>query len=307
MCAGDWEEHAILLCNYMLTLGYAAYVVLGNGAQDADVAYVLTLPTALPGSGGPNGEPMLWNPVSGQQYVAKDTSCDLISVDCVFNAENVWGNNQAHAEPWSILWDLSNTQHWKPIFNAQFPPRALPTLQVAVEYEAFARDVYVDIEQRVDKEVMTAIEDARTFGKRQTTRWNRVASRELKRLLQDMEERVVGIAPPDVTGRQRQQRGEEQSRFVPMEEQHAAALDPVSRTHRILGFPIHLNYTDVESIHKAVLSSGITHEAGEDAEFAHAVVLNPYGVSFVCSVWVYVAVLYKKGRRPRAHDSAAAA
>ena len=34
MLAGDEEEHAVLLCNYFLSLGKAAWVVLGNGIPE---------------------------------------------------------------------------------------------------------------------------------------------------------------------------------------------------------------------------------------------------------------------------------
>ena len=34
MLAGDEEEHAILLCNYFLSLGKKAWVVLGNGIPE---------------------------------------------------------------------------------------------------------------------------------------------------------------------------------------------------------------------------------------------------------------------------------
>ena len=34
MLAGDEEEHAVLLCNYFLHIGKAAYVVLGRGIPE---------------------------------------------------------------------------------------------------------------------------------------------------------------------------------------------------------------------------------------------------------------------------------
>lgn len=42
ICAGDYEEHAVLLCNYFLFLGVQAFVALGNAATDAQVAFVVT-------------------------------------------------------------------------------------------------------------------------------------------------------------------------------------------------------------------------------------------------------------------------
>ena len=37
MLAGDEEEHAVLLCNYFLSLGKKAWVVLGNGIPEGRV------------------------------------------------------------------------------------------------------------------------------------------------------------------------------------------------------------------------------------------------------------------------------
>lgn len=34
MLAGDEEEHAVLLCNYFLHIGKAAYVALGRGIPE---------------------------------------------------------------------------------------------------------------------------------------------------------------------------------------------------------------------------------------------------------------------------------
>ena len=36
MLAGDEEEHAVLLCNYFLSLGKKAWVVLGNGIPEGN-------------------------------------------------------------------------------------------------------------------------------------------------------------------------------------------------------------------------------------------------------------------------------
>ena len=42
MLAGDEEEHAVLLCNYFLHIGKAAYVVLGRGIPEG-LCYWVTL------------------------------------------------------------------------------------------------------------------------------------------------------------------------------------------------------------------------------------------------------------------------
>merc|ERR1719352_1463699 len=42
LCAGDTEEHALLLCNCFKAMGKSAFVVLGDGVPEGRTAYVLT-------------------------------------------------------------------------------------------------------------------------------------------------------------------------------------------------------------------------------------------------------------------------
>jgi coiled-coil and C2 domain-containing protein 2A len=43
MCSGDYEEHAVLLCNYFLSLGVDAYVVLGKAIPEVGAAFAIFL------------------------------------------------------------------------------------------------------------------------------------------------------------------------------------------------------------------------------------------------------------------------
>jgi coiled-coil and C2 domain-containing protein 2A len=79
MRAGDWEEHAILLCNYLLYMKQEAYVLIGSGFE-GETAYVLLKE---------NAEYSLFNGVTGEFYSIKDTLCPLKNVAMVFNSTNV--------------------------------------------------------------------------------------------------------------------------------------------------------------------------------------------------------------------------
>lgn len=44
LCAGDWEEHAVLLCNYMLWFckkkkSYEVYLVLGSAIPEGELHF----------------------------------------------------------------------------------------------------------------------------------------------------------------------------------------------------------------------------------------------------------------------------
>lgn len=86
MQAGDEEEHALLLCNFFLTLpGVKAWVVLGDAVPEGNTAYVLT---------HVQDDFFLWNPVTGADYDQHDPSCGLQNVGTVFDATNIWVNVQ---------------------------------------------------------------------------------------------------------------------------------------------------------------------------------------------------------------------
>nr|XP_032626154.1 protein CC2D2B [Chelonoidis abingdonii] len=79
LAVGNKEEHAVLLCNYLLYFGKKAWVLLGTSVLEGKVAYVLT---------HENEEYFLWNPLNGQCYKQFDTFCPLQSIDCLINREN---------------------------------------------------------------------------------------------------------------------------------------------------------------------------------------------------------------------------
>lgn len=111
--AGDEAEHAILLCNYLLSFGLKSWVVLGKGIPEGKAAYVLTEHSGQYGQTIKTGPPeqslfgrwfasapveqpavqrwslSLLNPLSGLQYHPGDAHCPLKEISCVFNHENV--------------------------------------------------------------------------------------------------------------------------------------------------------------------------------------------------------------------------
>lgn len=104
--AGDFAEHAILLCNYFLNSGLDAFVLLGRGIPEGMVSYVLVRDQAnissdnLPSlemrqemslknekSGFQNY--ILHNPITGDSYTIFDTHIPLKEIGCIFNSDNV--------------------------------------------------------------------------------------------------------------------------------------------------------------------------------------------------------------------------
>ena len=315
ICAGDSEEHALLLCGFLLTLGIDAYVVLGVSASDSDAAMVFT-----PGGQGRGGrlgvtqqqqmqqmqqplggsssyapmleEPLIWDPVGGVVFPTHDSACSacLGEISVVFNANNIWANVQTHARPHEMQWSFNDTTAWRPFFSpVSFPARALPTVQTSVVYQSFEAAFYERLAAAVEREAMDAIVKAR---RRQHTPFNRRCSRALKELLRDLEGHVL-VSPDEAAGGI--SLGGGRGRVSSLTELHMSSLGNMLDGYTVTGCPLNMPFSDAAAVRAAVERTCIAETNRRDVEFAVATHVEPYGQTFVCSVWVYVARLTKTG------------
>jgi coiled-coil and C2 domain-containing protein 2A len=302
MCAGDSEEHALLLLGFLQTLGVEAYVILGVSAADSDAAMVFT-----PGGQGrrpgqtagspPIYTPMLddaliWDPMAGTMFSVYDAAAGALMGDVavVFNHENVWANVSLAAKPHDMSWNLGDYSAWRPFFSpSTLPPRALPTRQRRVTYESFEPAFYERLAAAVEREAMDAIVKTR---QRQHTPFNRRASRALKDLLREMESHAL-MSPEEASAGVPVPGGPPSAR-VSLAELHAGALGELMAGYDVVGYPLNSPFTDAASVRAAVERTKIAETTRKDVEFAVATHVEPYGCTFVCSVWVYVARLTKR-------------
>ena len=299
MCAGDSEEHALLLLGFLLALGVEAYVILGVSATDSDAAMVFTpggqgrRPGAGPGS-PPVYCPMLeealiWDPMAGTMFGVYDSAAGALmgEVAVAFNADNVWANVQAPAKPHEMGWNLNDASAWRPFFSpTTMPHRTLPTVQTVITYESFAPAFYERLGAAVEREAMDAIVKTR---QRQHTPFNRRASRALKELLKSLEGHVL-MSPEEAAGGVAVGGGFGRASLT---ELHAGQLAGVADGYAVTGCPINLPFCDSATIREAVKRTCIAETTRSDVEFAVATHVEPYGCTFVCSAWVYVARLTK--------------
>ena len=295
MCAGDSEEHALLLCGFLVALGVEAYVVLGVSATDSDAAMVFT-----PGGQGkrpgnpPTYAPMLedsliWDPMAGTIFSVYDSACSacLGEIGVVFNSDNVWANVQAHGRPHEMNWNLNDAHGWRPFFSAgSFPHRAMPTVQTAITYESYPPAFYERLGAAVEREAMDAIVKKRA---RQHTPFNRRASRALKDLLRNLEGQIL-ISPDDQGGGLNLGGG---MRVGSLTELHMSQLAGICEGYTVTGCPMNLPFTDAATVRDVIDRLKIADTTRSDVEFAVATHVEPYGCTFVCSVWVYVVRLTK--------------
>ncbi|XP_073678752.1 coiled-coil and C2 domain-containing protein 2A [Garra rufa] len=257
LLAGDEEEHAVLLCNYFLSMGKRAWLIIGIAIPEGPTAYVLTYE---------QNHYLIWNPSTGQHYGQYDTFCPLQTIGCLINSDNVWLNIQPYAAPVRMTFDVSKPNLWKPFFSRAFPDPGLSSVQPeGLVYRRTDRAAAVELQDRIEKVLREKIMEWRP---RHPTRWNRYCISTLRQFLPKLE--LSG-------GRE-------------VAEEHRLELQSLLGEYRISGFPLHVPFSEIQPIVEAVHSTGVHKVEAPNVEFALAVYVHPYPGN-VLSVWVYIASL----------------
>ncbi|XP_051232359.1 coiled-coil and C2 domain-containing protein 2A isoform X2 [Dicentrarchus labrax] len=260
LLAGDEEEHAVLLCNYFLSMGKKAWLIIGTAIPEGPTAYVLTCEQ--------NHNYLIWNPSSGQCYGQHETFCPLQTVGSLVNADNVWFNIQEYTSPMTMSFDVTKTNLWKPFFSRTFSHPGLSSVQPdELVYRRTDKAAAAELQDRIEKILKEKIMEWRP---RHPTRWNRYCTTTLKQFLPKLE--LSG-------GRD-------------MAEGHRHELQSLLGDNRISGFPLHMPFSEIRPIIEAVYSTGVHHVQASNVEFALAVYVHPYPNN-VLSVWVYLASLVR--------------
>uniref|UniRef100_A0A3Q3W296 C2 domain-containing protein n=1 Tax=Mola mola TaxID=94237 RepID=A0A3Q3W296_MOLML len=260
LLAGDEEEHALLLCNYFLSMGKKAWLLIGTAIPEGPTAYVLTYE---------QNHYLIWNPSSGQHYGQYDTFCPLQTVGSLVNADNVWLNVQEYTSPMRISFDVTKANLWKPFFSRTFSHPGLSSVQpeelvyLWCHTERSNHLALCRIEKILKKKIME-------WRPRHPTRWNHYCITTLKRFLPKLE----------------------LSEGRDMAEGHRHELQSLLGDNRISGFTLHLPFSEIRPIIEAVHSTGVHSVQASNVEFALAVYVHPYPNN-VLSVWVYLASLVR--------------
>lgn len=275
LCAGDEEEHALLLCNFFLSMRREAYVVLGHGIPEGETCYVLTKSLQ-------REDCQLWNAHTGRVYTLDDTSCPLTSVGCVFNDKNIWANIQKSAEPQLVNWELFDPKLWRPFFSRKggYPePQYATSVQVAqLRYRRTAEEYRLNVEREVEERLQRQFEDRRAQAHRPTD-WNHSVAAKLKLLLRRFEEDASGVK-------------------TLTQVEHDAVLERVRASYRVVGMPINMSYTELAPLVERLEATNIFSADSPHMQFVLTTYVHAY-TNQICSVWVYVASLedLRKGDR----------
>uniref|UniRef100_A0A7S3GGL9 C2 domain-containing protein n=1 Tax=Palpitomonas bilix TaxID=652834 RepID=A0A7S3GGL9_9EUKA len=281
LMAGDWEEHAILMCNYLLYYRKEAYVITGRAIPEGDTCYVLVRDA--------DNNIKLFNPSSGDEYSIKDHTCPLQDIYLVFNDKNVWANIQSPSAASQGVRELSfnfaDERAWMPFFHpTRFPPSSYKFASIqreTLEYNSADRGFSSTIEERVWRILGQKLEEWRADYSYGSTNWDPQVSRMLKKVLKQLES----------TAAKKGRQGLMDAQESIMTEN--PDMQSLLRHYSIKGFPLHFTFTDIESIVNTVEATEVFKEEDRSSKLALAVFAQSYPNKIV-SVWVFVAVTKEK-------------
>lgn len=209
--AGDEEEHAILLFNYLSYCIAVAnkgksddsddvFLALGRAVPEGNSVYVMIRERAFVSSGTSHKSEtdarnyLVINPCDGFVYSAADPNCPLREIACLATANNIWANLQRNASPYASYFDLKNSSNWRAFFGARFPPSvgALATIQQEVVYSPTSLAYGMEIEQSIVTAVKNNVRRWRSRRKRSTTTFHPDASSILYDLMPTLDNHLLG-------------------------------------------------------------------------------------------------------------------
>ncbi|XP_046670021.1 coiled-coil and C2 domain-containing protein 2A isoform X2 [Homalodisca vitripennis] len=262
LLSGDSEDHAVLLCCYLLHLGLKAWLLLGSGVPHGPMALVLTRDIS--------GTATLWDPATGQQFNTQDSFCPLHHVYCLINQDNIWANIQREEVVSRTKFDVTRRGDWWPAFNRNVAAPMESVQPTQIEYTV-SPTLKTDVALLQDK-LEKILRDSITKW-RPTTRtvWNRYVTVKLRKLLPGLEKAAW-------------------SNNLSVSSEHINQLSQTLSSHKMCGFTQNFAFTKTEEIVEAVRATGVHTNENPDVEFALAVYIHPF-VCSVLSVWVYVTSL----------------
>uniref|UniRef100_K3XAE6 Uncharacterized protein n=1 Tax=Globisporangium ultimum (strain ATCC 200006 / CBS 805.95 / DAOM BR144) TaxID=431595 RepID=K3XAE6_GLOUD len=278
--AGDYEEHAVLLCNYFHWLdrdepNFHNYLVIGHAVPEGEGVYVLRQDAyKIP------QRSVLWNASTGIGYHVWDEKCPMRDVSLVVSSENIYANMQHTSRFRDLSWDIeTNLKAWKPFFHVgaiQKSNFALPCVQSRdLAYEETPTKYIHSVETEIRETLK--LEIRRWRSSRFTTTFNIDAGMKLGRHLEELEAHMQGQSTEPTN----------QPNATPAGTTNV--LQELQRTKEISGMPLNVTFTDVDK----VVDMNIHWNERANVEFALAVHVCGYP-NCVLSVWVYFASLVTK-------------
>jgi len=174
--AGDEEEHAVQLFNYLYYLSLkkrtaedtsdvlkeSVFLVMGKAVPEGYTVYVMLRDdvrsqTAVDPWRADNF--LLINPWTGCMYSAMDPNCPIRDIQLLCTPSNVWANLQVAERPAQINFNLLDPSSWRPFFGHRLPlpMGGLASIQPAVEYTETSPGYALEVEKSLTQTLRNTV------------------------------------------------------------------------------------------------------------------------------------------------------
>ena len=326
---GDYEEHAVLLCNYFNYIdqkqktGCVSYLCLGDAHPEGSTVYVIRLTPDFK-------QVEFWNaktgdcfyfektlistkflciPMSTQYKNSKSNSnkiCPLKSVGAIVTFDNILINNQDETDPSLIDFDLNNPSLWLPFLTEEarnrYFPEGIKTVQRPIEYTPPSEKDALNLKEAIRDYLKRVIREERAKIKGpgdkplRTEGLNRV-NQNIERILEKYEmhnfnETKSGINYNRLkrTNSDKDEIKNKRHFLQELEKFQNEIKDELRDKNNIYGFPINLPFTTMKEIWQQIKLTNVHLIGGDNTELNLSIYVDPLP-SGVNSVWIFLAIL----------------
>jgi coiled-coil and C2 domain-containing protein 2A len=327
---GDYEEHAVLLCNYFNYIDKKkdskciSYLVLGDAHPEGSTIYVMRQSLET-------NEVEFWNAKTGdcfyfdktiketkclcitvnQEYKytksQTNTICQLKSIGAIITFDNVYINIQNESDPGLIELDIKNRSKWTPFLTEEsmkkYFPNGVKTVQKPLEYTESSEEGGLQLKDLIRDYLKKAIETVRgelnSVDRPLRTNWEMTATSKIEKILEKYDmfcfnTNISGINYAKAHQNVLEDKKNEQNDMVKkLLEYEKEIKDEFVGVSEIYGFPINLAYTTMKEIWEQIKLTSVHLIADENCELCLSVYVNTLPAN-VNSVWIFFAIL-KKG------------
>ena len=323
---GDYEEHAVLLCNYFNYIdrvkrtGCISYLVLGDAHPEGSTTYVIRL-------NEDHKQVELWNAKTGdcfffdktieenkflcltvsKQYkftkANSETICQLKSIGAIATFDNIYVNIQKESDPGLIEFDLDNPNNWKPFLTEagknKYFPHGIQTVQKDIEYQQPNEQAGLQLKEKIKEYLKQEIEKVRSeiiYNERPlVTNWELTSPPKIEKTLEKYEMFCFNIKNSGINWK-KNNKDIKQERKIEQDNQLKELLNFGEEIRsnflrkEIYGFPINLSFTTLREIWEQLKLTNVHLIGGDNSELCLSVYVNPLP-SNVNSVWIFFAIL----------------
>jgi len=315
--AGDEEEHATMLYNYLyyfslmgeasssggtgvrrggrrpkaelnsgtypseeIVRSESVFLVMGKGMPEGDTVYVMMRDNNITAADPASSKGWLViDPCTGHVYSAMDPSCPLREIYCLATPYNIWANLQYTNKVYESSFDVLDVDMWRPFFGARLPPPVggTQTVQSDIVYKPTSVTFALDIETAVLGAIKNGMRRWRSKRHRSTTTFHPDACLVMQDLLPKLEKYKMRGNSPEI----------DIEKLMADAERKMA---PVLRTRAFRGCPINLPFTDVDEVLNYVKALSVHESLHPEVQFVLAVKVMPI-VNEIVSLWIFVGTL----------------